>query len=159
MIRPEIIKNLHKSSESFNMTPVIDIVFLLIIFFMVVCKFIEAENFPLTVPDLCDQAAKNQKDQLNTTTVTVMNTADPKNAFAVGAEKISASSYNQAVQQMTSLIDISLAKVKSDKKIVNLRIDKNVPYKIAKYALAAISKSNATDIKLAATKEKLPENN
>ena len=31
-----------EKSGSFNMTPIIDIVFLLIIFFLVVCQFIEA---------------------------------------------------------------------------------------------------------------------
>jgi len=37
-------------SGTFNMTPIIDIVFLLIIFFLVVCQFIEAENFRLPSP-------------------------------------------------------------------------------------------------------------
>ncbi len=41
-------------SGTFNMTPIIDIVFLLIIFFLVVCQFIEAENFPVAVPDGCE---------------------------------------------------------------------------------------------------------
>ena len=38
-----------KTAASFNMTPIIDIVFLLIIFFLVVCRFIEAENFPVVL--------------------------------------------------------------------------------------------------------------
>ena len=45
-----------EESGSFNMTPIIDIVFLLIIFFLVVCQFIEAENFPVAVPDGCEFA-------------------------------------------------------------------------------------------------------
>ena len=34
----------------FNMTPIIDIVFLLIIFLIVVCQGIDAENFDVAVP-------------------------------------------------------------------------------------------------------------
>ena len=42
-----------------SITPMIDVVFLLIIFFLVVCKFIEAENFPVEIPDNCQFAQKN----------------------------------------------------------------------------------------------------
>ena len=59
-------------SPSFNMTPIIDIVFLLIIFFLVVCQFIEAENFPVTVPDDCEFAQSDSEPGGQVTTVTVM---------------------------------------------------------------------------------------
>ena len=40
-----------KSYLTFNMTPVIDIVFLLIIFFVFTFRYITAENFTIIVPD------------------------------------------------------------------------------------------------------------
>jgi len=78
------------SVQSFNMTPIIDIVFLLIIFFLVVCQFIEAENFPVTVPDNCQFAQSEPDPGAQLTTVTVMKTTEDEVDFAVGSEKVSA---------------------------------------------------------------------
>ena len=61
--------------EAFDMTPIIDVVFLLIIFFMLVCQFIVAENFQVEVPDQIATARENPAGQNLMTTVTVM--ADP----------------------------------------------------------------------------------
>jgi len=72
------------SVRPFNMTPIIDIVFLLIIFFLVVCQFIEAENFPVAVPDGCEFAQSDPEPGAQVTTVTVMKTPKEGTAFAVG---------------------------------------------------------------------------
>ncbi len=37
-------------AETFDMTPIIDVVFLLIIFFMLVAQFIVAEQYKVSVP-------------------------------------------------------------------------------------------------------------
>ncbi|MCK4888036.1 MAG: biopolymer transporter ExbD, partial [Planctomycetes bacterium] len=55
------INQFRTSSKSFNMTPIVDIVFLMIIFFLVVFQFIDAENFPVNVPDNCDYALDGQQ--------------------------------------------------------------------------------------------------
>ena len=136
------------------MTPIIDIVFLLIIFFMVVSQFIEAENFPIDVPDNCNFAQSDVEQQTRITTVTVMKTDKDENAFAVGPEVVNASQTGDIVEQLTNLIDSQLKELPADKRIVTLRIDKDVCFEQAQYALAAIAESTATDIKLATLKEK-----
>src|SRR3989304_2008334 len=73
--------------NSFNMTPVIDIVFLLIIFFVLACRFIEAENFPVTVPDGC-KFAQDDQNATQAVTLTVMNKAEDEITFAVGSEEV-----------------------------------------------------------------------
>jgi biopolymer transport protein ExbD len=140
--------------RSFNMTPIIDIVFLLIIFFLVVCQFIEAENFPVTVPDGCEsaQSAPNHRPQL--TTVTVMKTAEEGSCFAVGSEKIDASSYADVVERIAELIDVRLGDLVPEDRVVTLRIDKDVCFGEAQYALAGVAASSARDIQLAALKRK-----
>ena len=55
----------HPNSGSFNLTPVIDIVFLLILFFLVVCQFIEAENFPVNVPEKNEQLLYRLQEKIN----------------------------------------------------------------------------------------------
>lgn len=140
--------------RSFNMTPIIDIVFLLIIFFLVVCQFIEAENFPVTVPDGCEFAQSDPEPGAQVTTVTVMKTTEEKIVFAVGSEKISASGNADIVEKLVQLIDISLSDLPPERRLVTLRIDKDICFSDAQYALAAVAASSATDIQLAALKNK-----
>ncbi len=46
-------------SIAFNMTPMIDVVFLLIVFFMLVSAFASAENVPMHLPDPQRSRARN----------------------------------------------------------------------------------------------------
>ena len=143
-------------SGSFNMTPIIDIVFLLIIFFLVVCKFIEAENFPVNVPDNCNYAQSATESQSGLTTVTVMKTGDEEVGFAVGSQRVTASSRLALVEELADLIDVRLKDSPAGRKIVTLRIDKDIYFSQAQYALAAIAASSATDVQLATMKQKRP---
>ena len=138
---------------SFNLTPVIDIVFLLIIFFLVVCRFIEAENFPVNVPPACDFARSDPEPRAQVTTLTIMRTAAEETSFAVGSQKVSATNKADIVKGLTKLIDARLNDLPPEHRVVTLRIDKDIQFAQAQYALAAIAESTATDIKLAAFKE------
>ncbi len=137
------------------MTPVIDIVFLLIIFFLVVCQFVEAENFPVAVPDKCDAAQTTVEPGLQLTTVTVMKTRDGQIVFAVGSQTLACSNDNrpaEMVDRLAKLIDEHIKDLPTEQKVVTLRVDKGIQYGDAQYALAAIAKSSATDVQLAVVK-------
>ncbi|MBN1392695.1 MAG: biopolymer transporter ExbD [Sedimentisphaerales bacterium] len=149
-----IDKKFRRNTGSFNMTPVIDIVFQLIIFFALVCKFIAAENFPVTVPDGCEFAQSEPQRNMKTTTVTVMKMANDGVAFAVGPEKITAASYAEASEKLAELIDVRLKDLPPEGRIVTLRIDKDVCFAEAQYALAGIAASSATDVQMATLKSK-----
>ncbi len=144
----------HGSVPLFNMTPIIDIVFLLIIFFMVICQFIEAENFPVTVPDSCEFAQSDREHRAQVTTVTVIKTTKGRSDFAVGSEKIAASGYANIVEKLAELIDTRLKELPTDRRVVTLRIDKDIRFAEAQYALAGIAASNTTSIRLATLKHK-----
>ncbi len=153
------LKTVNKANDSsascsFNMTPIIDIVFLLIIFFLVVCQFIEAENFPVTVPDGCEFAKTELEPGAQLTTVTIIKTIEGASEFAVGSEKISKSDYDSLVDKLAELIDVRLKDLPPDDRVVTLRIDRNVSFAEAQYALAAVAASTATDIKLATFKDR-----
>ena len=141
-------------AKSFNMTPIIDIVFLLIIFFLVVCQFIEAETFAVQVPDDC-KFAQNLEHQQGFITITVTTDQQQSTIFAVGSEKITVSDNKDLVARLVELINLRLASLPNDQKIVTLRIDKDIAFSQAQYAMAAVSESDATDIQLAALKTKL----
>ena len=135
------------------MTPIIDIVFLLIIFFLVVSQFIDAENFPVQVPEDCNFAQNQTQVSAPLTTVTVIKTDDDKIAFAVGSQKISADKPAGLVESMAQFLDLQLKQLPEDDRIVTLRIDKDIRFADAQYALAGIAQSCATNIKLAVLKE------
>lgn len=137
-----------------NVTPIIDIVFLLIIFFLVVCQFIEAENFPVTVPDGCEFATSIPEPGAQVTTVSVIKTASAEVEFAVGSEKITTAGYTGMVEKLAELINAYLKDLPPDHRVVTLRIDKDVCFADAQYALAGVAASSATDIQLAALKNK-----
>jgi biopolymer transport protein ExbD len=136
------------------MTPVIDIVFQLIIFFAVACQFIEAENFPVTVPDKCGFAENDLEHTGQITTVTVIKTTEEKTDFAVGAEKVTATNYADITEKITELVDARLKDLPAEGRVIILRIDKDVPFAEAQYALAGVAASCATDVRLAVLKDK-----
>jgi biopolymer transport protein ExbD len=138
---------------SSNLTPIIDIVFLLIIFFMLLCQFIVAENFPVNVPDSCRFAKNRRSSDSDITTVTVMTTPEQGICFAVGSEKIDASSHSDIAGRITELIDTRLKNLPPEDRIVTLRIDRDICFTEAQYALAAVAASSAVDIHLAALQD------
>ena len=149
------IRSKKSGSISFNMTPVIDVVFLLIIFFMLVCQFIVAENFEVTVPDDIESASVFDNSSKRITTVTVMLDETGAASYAVGAENIDSEKTSDISGAIAKKIDTQLQLIPSQPKIVCLRIDRDIPYRDSQYALAGISRSTATEIKLAVVKEKI----
>lgn len=140
--------------DRFDMTPIIDIVFLLIIFFLLVCQFIVAENFDVTVPDDISSAQPAPADQ-QMTTVTVMPADAGGALYAVGSEIIAAPSGRDISYAIAGEIDTQLQHLPRERRVVCLRIDKDICFRDSQYALAGISRSTATDMKLAVTKQKL----
>lgn len=134
-----------------NMTPIIDIVFLLIIFFMLVCQFIGAENFEVTVPDNCQFAKPNPEPGAQVTTITIMKDGPSDVLFAVGSEKIT-TDRTIIAKKIKEALDLRLSKLSPDQRMVRLRIDKDIRFYDVQYALAAIAESSATNIELAALK-------
>lgn len=136
------------------MTPIIDIVFLLMVFFMLVCQFIVAENFDVSVPDNIVSAQQDQDSDMPNTTVTVMFDGSGDVVYAVGPEKIisAENSLEDISVSIAEKIDHRMQDLPSAHRIVNLRIDKDIPYYLSQYALEGISQSIATDIKLAVRK-------
>ena len=132
------------------MTPIIDVVFLLIIFFMLVCQFIVAENYDVTVPDKIS-SAHDEKNDNKLTAVTVMHQENGQIVCAVGSERID-SFTKDLTEKIAKRIDAQLNQLNSSEKTVSLRIDKDIDYRHSQYALAGISKSSATKIKMAVTK-------
>jgi biopolymer transport protein ExbD len=136
----------------FNITPIVDIVFLLMIFFLVESRFIEAENWPVTVPGACRSAESRLVSRPRVLTVTVMNGSSGDGEFAFGSEKIASDDRYEVAARIARLIDGRLGDDPSGRGVVTLRIDGNVRFSDAQYALLAVSLSGATDVEMAVAK-------
>ena len=83
--------------------------------------------------------------------MTVMDAADGI-TFAVGPEEIPAqddADMSGTAESLAELIDARLRNLPPDDKVVTLRIDKDITFAQAQYALAAVAQSTATDVHLA----------
>lgn len=143
-------------NDQINMTPVIDIVFLLIIFFMLVCQYIAAENFEVRVPDEISSGRDDARSDLKqTVTVTVMTDQDGRINYAVASDIIQAAPGSADVANLIAeAIDTQLQDVEPSKRIVVFRNDKEVLFRHSKVALAGISQSSASKVKWAVIREK-----
>lgn len=144
MFKNTLFKN--ESSWSFNMTPIVDIVFLLIIFFMLVCQFIVAENFEVDIPQgtLNAQTVTTQNQKI--TTVSVLFEGKDAISYAVGSEIISENNKELLEHKITQSINSQLSQIEDDKKVVCLRMDRDITFNKCKHVLIAISNSIATDV-------------
>ena len=135
-----------------NMIPTIDILFQLVIFFVLACRFAVVEQFPVSIPDKCAQAKPQSTDQRNIITVTIMKNASGEGIeCAVGAEKLADSGGKKLSDQIAEALDKRLNSASEG--IVCLRIAKDIPFGQSQHALAAVAQSEkATDIQMAVLK-------
>jgi len=143
------VQNRFVPVEPFDMTPIIDVVFLLIIFFMLVCQFIAAENFEVAVPEEIGSARPVKTEEDFLTTVTVMKDADGRVQFAVGSEVLGACDAEAIPSLLSLAIDQQLRLQDSRRRVVRLRCEKSLPFGTVKYALSGIVQSIATVIQWA----------
>jgi biopolymer transport protein ExbD len=134
---------------SFNMTPVIDVVFLLIVFFVVVFQFIGAEDTKVQLPADCSFAESIDENRPLPATITASITDRGGITFSVGLEKIQVTDKSRLIQFMQKSLDKRLRNLPESQRVVVLRIDKNISFADAQYALAAAAESSANRLRLA----------
>ncbi len=142
----------HKSYLVFNMMPIIDIVLLLIIFFMFVCRYIAAENFAVRVPDEATNAL-NETESSDFVTVSVwFDDFEDRLYCAIGAESVDITE-GADVMDLASKINTRAADVGEDA-VVNLRMNEELVFQQYEDVIKAISISNAKDLSIAAFEKK-----
>ncbi len=164
------------SQCQFNVTPMIDVVFLLIIFFMLICKYIGQENYRIDLPDNCRQAIVPARAERDAVTVSVIpyETRDyggpgagkaGRVIYAVKAREFVPFKGKYVYNKDLLVEDISRAikqvvakqrKLKGDdyKPLIYLRADKALGYGKVQYMLLALSRAGVRDVHLAAYRDK-----
>jgi biopolymer transport protein ExbD len=131
--------------EAFDMTPVIDVVFLLIIFFMLVCQFITAEYFRVEVPEQIASAAAPSADD-RTLTLTILPDG-PGTLYAVGPARLAADNPADLPALIAAAIDDHYRAAPPDHpRTVRLRCDKATNYGQVRPVLEGIAASSATNL-------------
>jgi len=152
------------SNPQFNMTPMIDVVFLLIIFFMLICQFISQENYKLDVPDDCANAVIT--NQLDRGAITVSVFAAPGDAEQASGSDRGSVCYAVRSRLFDPEIDVYRAdsqKLPADmakciaeqaknkaEPLVYLRADRDMTYSQVQTALIALGQAGITHLQLAA---------
>jgi biopolymer transport protein ExbD len=135
--------------EPFDLTPVIDVVFLLIIFFMLVCHFMAEEQFTVAVPDAI-QAGQSAGEEAVPLTLTIFMDEQQETVCAVGSERLAGVKGKDLRRLITSTVNEGLSG--SGDKTVRLRCDKRVTFGQVKYVLAGLAESSAEQLDWAVLK-------
>ncbi|MCI0499533.1 MAG: biopolymer transporter ExbD [Planctomycetales bacterium] len=140
-------------AASFDMTPVIDVVFQLIIFFMLVSQFIAAEQFKVRVPDQIKTARQQEAVEKVPLTITVLPAPEGKVRCAVGDEKLAPLQGKDLTRLICSAVDESLTRHPASGNTVRLRCDKSIAFGQVKYILSGIAQSRAENLDWAVQSE------
>lgn len=138
-----------QEAVGFDMTPLIDVVSLLIIFFMLVFQFCAAELFEVQVPDKIAYADASAPQAGSLMTITVMRKGG-KICYAAGADILPGDEPALLEKMIASAID-SRTPQAGQEKTVCLRCDKQVAFENIRPVLAGIAQSDARKIQWAVT--------
>lgn len=137
-----------------NLTPLIDVVFLLIIFFMLVCQFIARDNLQLVVPDDCT-AAQPQEEQEKPLTLAIYSARPGELTYLLhgGRSKEPPRQWTGPTPPKANELAAAIAARAGDATTtITLRADQNLDYQSIQPALTAFAQANITEIRLASRK-------
>ncbi|MDP7005713.1 MAG: biopolymer transporter ExbD [Phycisphaerales bacterium] len=125
------------SAINANMTPMIDVTFLLIVFFVVVSQIVDKEAVPMDLP-LPDQSVSGIPEEPDYVTVNLVPESNGEvSSVVVGGRTISL----EAVDELTSIVKSRLSSGAVD---VHLRADQSTEYKYIHKAIEAIRDVDTT---------------
>ena len=125
---------------AFNITPLIDVVFLLIIFFLVASHFIRNENVERIELPVASQG-HDDEDAANRLVVTVVSSGD----LLLGTTPITPEEFEQRLQ-------VIVAKYGAEKTELRIRADRTVPYVRVEPLLLTAARHGVARVRFAVTR-------
>ncbi len=133
--------NLSRESLGFNMTPMIDVVFLLIIFFLVSSHLAQQEiQLELDLPD-ARSGRRVDEDDIRRVVVNVLPDERPEGRIMVGGQAMNA-------EQFTQMIGFESRRAGSQLE-VRIRSDRKVPYRVIEPIMVACARSGVWNVSFA----------
>jgi biopolymer transport protein ExbD len=136
--------NLSRGSLGFNMTPMIDVVFLLIIFFLVSSHLARQETqLELDLPQ-ATTGEPTKEDNVRRVVVNVLPEAPPERRIQVGGQRISPG-------QLAELVRYERSQAERQKELLEVRIrsDRHVPYRVIEPIMLACARAGVWNVTLA----------
>lgn len=154
-----------KGEVSLNMTAMIDVVFILITFFMLIFRSIGQENYKLSLPAGCAAAVIPEQQEESGVTVSVFRSGGSSEAagqaggvvYAVRRQTFDPSSEayrdrpGELVADMADQIARQVGQRGED--LVHLRADKDMTYGQVQQVLLALSRARVQTVQLAAYRQ------
>lgn len=123
-----------------NLTPMIDVTFLLIVFFVLVSQIVEVENVPMDLPRPEEAATARMGDEQRTVINLLPGPNGDVAGYRVGTREFPAGS--EGIEQLTSrLVELYLA---NPSLRINLRADRGTHYQWIEPVLQGISRAART---------------
>jgi len=133
--------NLARGSLGFNMTPMIDVVFLLIIFFLVSSHLARQETqLELDLPD-ARSGEPAETEETRRVVVNVLGEARPEGRIQVGGKVMHAEELSELIRYESQSA--------AGKLEVRIRSDRRVPYRVIEPILIASARAGAWDVTFA----------
>ena len=143
---------------SFNMTPMIDVVFLLIVFFMLICQFISQDNERLAVPDNCSTAIDDPVNMENEIVIQVWSRTGNKDnvVYSIGQsdfylENDDQDSSTKLIMDISQSLKDSATGMKNP--VIRLRGDGSLSCSQVRPAIKAAATAGLANIRFAAFKD------
>jgi len=124
---------------AFNMAPLVDVVFLLIVFFIMLLNFSDVLNREIDLP-LADAATPEQERTPAELTITIQN----ENSLFLGRQLLSLRQLGEALQERIQ---------DPDRTTVTLRGDESLPYQTLQMVMEQVALSGVSRIHFAAYME------
>lgn len=154
----------HREAElELNMTSMLDVVFLLIIFFILVTNFSAADLPPLQPPDPTESTARKEENQVTRTVnivpVTNVVTRDGKQVTEMIGQASHIKAFGEDVplsgagyQRLTDLLVTEKERQAEQEKemIVDLRVHKTIPFKQVQPIMRAVAAAKIKRVNLVA---------
>ena len=141
-----VASNLSRGSLGFNMTPMVDVVFLLIIFFLVSSHLAQQETqLELDLPGAASGLPPDEAE-VRRVVVNVLPGQQPAERIMVGGRLLSG-------RQLAELIDYESRRAGRQLE-VRIRSDRTVPYQVVEPVMIACARSGVWKVTFAVVSEK-----
>jgi len=138
--------NLRRGGLGFNMTPMIDVVFLLIIFFLVSSHLAQQESqLPLDLPG-ATSGESAREDETRRVVINVVHEASPEGQIVVAGQRMRSG-------QLAELIRYERDRQGGSELEIRIRTDRRVPYGVVQPIMRACVDADVWDLTFAVIEE------
>ncbi|ARN57521.1 biopolymer transporter ExbD [Sedimentisphaera salicampi] len=137
----------------FNITAIIDIIFILIIFLLFLGQFIASENYPVEVPEQMHKSVADEGAKPGEVVLNVMREDDGTIMCIFQDSKLALEPGRGTVLELETMINRGIELLHGEA-LINLRMDRGLVFSEYRPVITAIANSNASEMIISGLQEK-----